>query len=140
MQTLKLKSHLHNKFLLHFSLPSIIITITGNEPWNTETQKGSKSTNHKSQTITFWTHWCKVLFPKRSVKMIDGSEKRNDQLAFEPQNLHVCEKCSKHVTCSTEKFIFQFCCCRICHCQNWWYSQLGTQGKSIHVQYIMYVQ
>ena len=24
--------------------------------------------------------------------MIDGSEKRNRQLAFEPQNLHVCEK------------------------------------------------
>ena len=27
--------------------------------------------------------------------MIDGSEKRNRQLAFELQNLHVCEKCSK---------------------------------------------
>ena len=33
---------------LHFSLLSIIITITSNEPWNTE--------NHKSQTMTFWTH------------------------------------------------------------------------------------
>ena len=31
-------------------------------------------------------------FPKRSVKMIDGSEKRNRQLAFQPQNSHVCEK------------------------------------------------
>ena len=29
--------------------------------------------------------------------MIDGSEKRNRQLAFELQNLHVCEKCSKIV-------------------------------------------
>ena len=37
---------------LRFSLPSIIITITSNEPWNTETQNGSKSTNHKSQTMT----------------------------------------------------------------------------------------
>ena len=29
------------------------------------------------------------------IKMIDGSEKRNRQLAFELQNLHVCEKRSK---------------------------------------------
>ena len=29
--------------------------------------------------------------------MIDGSEKRNRQLAFELQNSHVCEKCSKIV-------------------------------------------
>ena len=32
------------------------------------------------------------MFPKSSVKMIDGSEKRNRQLAFELQNSHVCEK------------------------------------------------
>ena len=31
---------------------------------------------------------------KRSVKMIDGSEKRNRQLAFELQNSYVCERCS----------------------------------------------
>ena len=29
--------------------------------------------------------------------MIDGSEKRNRQLAFELQNSHVCEKRSKYV-------------------------------------------
>ena len=29
--------------------------------------------------------------------MIDGSEKRNGQLAFELQNLHVCEKHSKYI-------------------------------------------
>ena len=40
------------------------------------TQNGLKSTNHKSQTMTFWTRWRKVLFPKRSTEMIDGSEKR----------------------------------------------------------------
>ena len=28
--------------------------------------------------------------------MIDGSEKHNRQLAFEPQNSHVCEKHSKN--------------------------------------------
>ena len=27
--------------------------------------------------------------------MVDGSEKCNSQLAFELQNLHVCEKCNK---------------------------------------------
>ena len=34
------------------------------------TQNGSKSTNHRSQTMTFWTCFSKVLFPKRSAKMI----------------------------------------------------------------------
>ena len=39
---------------LRFSLPSIIITITGNETLKQKnTQYGSKSTNHKSQTMTF---------------------------------------------------------------------------------------
>ena len=59
------------------------------------TQNGSKSTNHKSQTLTFWTCQSKVLFSKRSAKMIDGSEKRNCQLAFELHNSHVSEKRSK---------------------------------------------
>ena len=47
------------------------------------TQNGSKWTNHRSQTMTFWTHLSKVLFPERSSKMIDSSEKRKHQLAFE---------------------------------------------------------
>ena len=34
--------------------------------------------------------------------MIDGSEKRNRQLAFELQNSHVCEKCCKSVSCFYE--------------------------------------
>ena len=33
--------------------------------------------------------------------MIDGSEKCNRQLAFELQNSHVCEKCSKASECFT---------------------------------------
>ena len=49
---------------------------------HTNAQNGSKSTNHKSQTMTFWTRYSKVLFPKRSVKMIDGSEKRNCEGGF----------------------------------------------------------
>ena len=32
--------------------------------------------------------------------MIDGSEKRNRQLAFELQNTHVCEKRNKNITSS----------------------------------------
>ena len=41
------------------------------------TQNGSKSTNHQSQSMTFWTRISKVLFPKRSAKMIDCSENAN---------------------------------------------------------------
>ena len=78
---------------LHFSLPSIITTITSNKPWNTETHKTDrKFTNHQSQAMTFWTCWSKFLFPERSAKMIDGSEKRKRQLAFELWNSHVFEK------------------------------------------------
>ena len=60
---------------------------------NLETQEHTKRIEiHQSQIMTFWTRYGKVSFPKRSVKMIDGSEKRNCQLAFELQNSHVCEK------------------------------------------------
>ena len=42
--------------------------------------------------MTFWTHLSKVLFPERSSKMIDSSEKRKHQLAFELQISRVFEK------------------------------------------------
>ena len=38
-------------------------------------QNGSKSTNQESQTMAFWTRASKHVFPKRSAKMIDGTEK-----------------------------------------------------------------
>ena len=58
-----------------------------------EPQKHTKRMEiNQSQTMTFWTR--QVLFPKRSAKMIDGSEKCKCLLAFELQNLHVLEKCS----------------------------------------------
>ena len=41
------------------------------------TQNGSKSTNHKSQTMTFWTHWSKRLFPKRTAKNIMAAKNAN---------------------------------------------------------------
>ena len=71
-----------------FSLPSIIIN----------TQNGSKPTNHRSQTMTFWTWLSKVLFLKRSTRMIDGSEKCKRQLAFSLQSSHVLEKRSNKNT------------------------------------------
>ena len=42
--------------------------------------------------MTFWTHLSKVLFPKKSNKMIDGREKSKCQLAFRLQSSHVFEK------------------------------------------------
>ena len=36
-------------------------TLTSKEPWN---KKRSKSTNHKLQTMTFWTLWNEHLLPK----------------------------------------------------------------------------
>ena len=60
--------------------------------------------------MTFWTHWSKLLFPKRSAKIIDGSEKRKRQLAFDPQNSRVYEKRSwrsywKNVTFKNESLM-----------------------------------
>ena len=63
---------------LRFSLPSIIITITSNEPWNTKTHKTDRNppiTNHKPWP--FEPVKVKFCFLKRSAKMIDGTEKRN---------------------------------------------------------------
>ena len=72
-----------------------VIMITSSKLWNTETQNGSKSTNLKSQTMTYWTRWSKLLFPKGSAKMMNSSEKSKCQLALELQDLHVYEKRSK---------------------------------------------
>ena len=45
-----------------------------NEP--NETQKQTKRIEiHQSQTITFWTRSSEHLFPRRSAKMIDVTEK-----------------------------------------------------------------
>ena len=80
MQTLRFKSHLHNCILNAINHTT---TITSHEPWNTK--NGSKSTNHQSQTMTFWTRWSKLVSPQSSDKMIDGKEKCR-QLAFKLQN------------------------------------------------------
>ena len=66
------------------------------------TQHGLKSTNHRSQTLTFWTRLSKALFPKRSVKIIDGSEKCKCQLVFELQSSRVYEKRSKGLYSTTK--------------------------------------
>ena len=41
--------------------------------------------------------------------MIDGSEKRNHQLAIELQNSHVCEKCSNVIN-FLQNSHYLFCC------------------------------
>ena len=92
MRTLKFKSRLHNcVFRCRQSQ-------LRSQATNLETQKHSKRIEiHQWQTqyVTFWTRWSKqskVLFSKKSAKMIDGSEKRNRQLAFEFHNSRVFEK------------------------------------------------
>ena len=61
---------------------------------NLETQKHTKRIEiHQSQITNL--HLLKLLFPKRSVKMIDGSEKRKLQLVFELQSSCVYEKRSQ---------------------------------------------
>ena len=81
---------------LRFSLPLIIITITSNEPWNTEnhkTDRNSPIVDHKPWP--FWTRISKVLFPKRSAKIIGGSEKSKRQLVLNVKVRVFFEKCSK---------------------------------------------
>ena len=88
-QTLKFKSYLHNyTFCCHQSS-------LRSQTTNLETQKHTKQIEiHQSQI----TNHCllnpltKLLFPKRSANMIDNSEKRKRQLAFELQNSRVYEK------------------------------------------------
>ena len=79
-----------------FLLLSIIITITMSD-LETQKRNGSKSTNHKNslQPMTFWMCGRKLLFPERSIKMIDGSKECKCQLASELQDLCVFEKHSK---------------------------------------------
>ena len=79
--------------LLHFLLPPIIIMITSNESWNRKTHKRHQSPpikNHKPWPLEPFE--IKHLFPERSAKMIDSSEKCKRHLAFELQNLCVFEK------------------------------------------------
>ena len=61
---------------------------------NLETQKHTKQIEiHQSQITN--------LDLLNLLKMIDFSEKRNRQLAFELQNSHVCEKCSSEFSLLT---------------------------------------
>ena len=89
MQTLKLKSHLHNcVFCCRQS-----ITIISNEPWNSETHKRDWNppiTNLKPRP--FEPIRVKFCFLRGPIKMLDSSEKHNHHLAFALQNSHVCEK------------------------------------------------
>ena len=69
---------------LCFLLPSIIITITSNTPWNTETHK--TDWNHDLLNLL-------KLFPNRSVKMIDGPQKMQCQKLSKMQNwMELCKE------------------------------------------------
>ena len=104
---------------LHFSLPSIIITITSNEPWKHWKRieiHQSQITNHYLLNLFKWIK----LFPKRSIKMIDGTEKRKRQLAFELQSSRVFEKRCK--ANSVSFFLSTI----------WWLDALKSKDKIIH--------
>ena len=67
---------------------------------NLETQKHKKPIEIDQSQITnldLLNPLKQVLFPKRSVKMIDGSEKRKRQLVFELQSSRVYERRSKRL-------------------------------------------
>ena len=81
-RTLKFKSCFHNIIAL--------FTIVNHNYYHKQrtfqhrnTQNGSKSTNHKSKTMTFGTRLSNVLLSKRSAKMIGSSKKHKRQLAFQ---------------------------------------------------------
>ena len=82
---------------LRFSLPSIITTITSNEPWNTETHKTDRNPPITVKKRWLWTRLRTFVFPKSLSKMIDSSEKRKRRLAFELQSSRVFEKRSKDI-------------------------------------------
>ena len=78
---------------LRFSLPSIIITITSNEPLNIKTHKTDSNppiTDHKP-----WPSSVTFDFLKIPLKWLTAAKKRKRQLAFEFQRSPVFQKCSK---------------------------------------------
>ena len=80
---------------LRFLLPSIIVTISSNEPWNTKTYK--IDLNPQIANHDFLNPLKKTLFPKRSARMIDGSEERKSQLTFVLPKSRGFEKRGKNV-------------------------------------------
>ena len=81
-----------------FSLLSIVIRMTSNEPWNTNTQNGSKSTYHKSKTMTFWIRWSKLLFFLRArLRWLTAEKNANVSWLFKLQNSGVYEKRSERL-------------------------------------------
>ena len=78
---------------LRFWLPAIIITITRNEPWNTETHK-----TDRNQPITNYKPWpfepikVKFCFLRGPLRWLTAAKNAIVSWVFELQNLHVCEK------------------------------------------------
>ena len=113
---------------LGFSLPSIIITITSNEPGNTETHKTDRNpliTNHKPWP--FEPVKVKVCFLRGPLRWLTAPKNRQLQ-AFELQNSHVCEKRSngddEHSILIMKRFINDVLLCYMKGRTNWfidWY-------------------
>ena len=59
---------------------------TTNGLWKKETNKMEQNLPITTHDVTFWTRWNELLFPKRSAKVIDGSEKWNRWVC---ESLHV---------------------------------------------------
>ena len=78
---------------LCFSLPSIIIRITSNKRYNTETHKTDRNppiTNHKPWPFELIeVNFC---FPRGPPRWYNGSKECKSELAFELQNSRVFEK------------------------------------------------
>ena len=92
MRTLKFKSCLHN---------CVFTAVNDNYDHKQRTLKHKTDQNPPIANHRPWpigrvdVQFCFLRL--RSVKMIDGSEKRNHQLAFELQSSHVCEKRSNYI-------------------------------------------
>ena len=74
-----------------FSLPSIKMMVTANEPWNTEKtkkQNGSKSTNHDRQTRPFDPAEVSFCFSRGPLRWLTAAKNVNRWLRFEFQNSH----------------------------------------------------
>ena len=83
---------------LGFSLLSIKIMATANEPWNTKNQNGLKSTNHDQQTWPFDPAEVSFCFPRGLLRWLTAAKNVNRGLRVEFQSSHDIENCN-NVSC-----------------------------------------
>ena len=86
----------------------------------------SKSTNHKSQTMTFWTRSGNHVFPEMSAKIIDRTEKPKIALKFEKRH-------------SAIQQIWQWITTKKKSQHHTWYNSLGEISYG-HYRYNSYIR